>query len=273
MDELHMLDDESRGYIMELMATKLMSLEHDIQLIGMSATLSVSPPFFRFLGSSKRSNYLVLEYLISFRCIQDQFLMRNFKNAKILATWLNDARFYQTGYRPIPIKEYLVYENNVYNAASSTSFYNTATQLNSQVATKTQKNVEPVRTIIGSKHKEYSNPVVNSVVALATETAKSGYGALVFCSSRLGCETNAELISRAMPRLEELDEEILEKRQDVVRDLRSLMTGMEHIIEKVLPYGVAFHRKFLHWVLIHLTLTLTRCRIDHGRTRNNCESL
>lgn len=46
MDELHMLDDENRGYIMELMATKLMSLEHDVQIIAMSATLSVSSSTF-----------------------------------------------------------------------------------------------------------------------------------------------------------------------------------------------------------------------------------
>ena len=34
MDELHMIDDESRGYILELMATKLLTLDHDIQIIG-----------------------------------------------------------------------------------------------------------------------------------------------------------------------------------------------------------------------------------------------
>lgn len=200
MDELHMLDDESRGYIMELMATKLMSLEHEIQIIGMSATLS---------------------------------------NARILATWLNNARFYQTGYRPIQVREYLVYENNVHHAASATAFYKTASKLSSQ--TKTQKDIEAARIIDVSEHKEYASPVVNAVVALATETARMGYGALVFCSSRVGCERNAELISRAMPRLDELDPEILEKRNDVIRDLRALMTGMEHIIEKVMPYGVAFH--------------------------------
>lgn len=41
IDELHMIDDESRGYILELMATKLLSLEQNVQLIGMSATLNV----------------------------------------------------------------------------------------------------------------------------------------------------------------------------------------------------------------------------------------
>jgi superfamily II helicase len=42
MDELHMLDDDHRGYLMEIMATKLLSLEQSIQVIGMSATISVS---------------------------------------------------------------------------------------------------------------------------------------------------------------------------------------------------------------------------------------
>jgi replicative superfamily II helicase len=41
LDELHMLNDEHRGYMMELMATKLLSLQHNVQIIGMSATLPV----------------------------------------------------------------------------------------------------------------------------------------------------------------------------------------------------------------------------------------
>lgn len=41
LDELHMLDDEHRGYLLELMVTKLLLLQQDTQIIGMSATLSV----------------------------------------------------------------------------------------------------------------------------------------------------------------------------------------------------------------------------------------
>ena len=41
LDELHMIDDDNRGYIMELMITKLLVLQQDIQFVGMSATLSV----------------------------------------------------------------------------------------------------------------------------------------------------------------------------------------------------------------------------------------
>ena len=42
LDELHMIDDDHRGYLMELMATKLLSIEQATQLVGMSATLLVS---------------------------------------------------------------------------------------------------------------------------------------------------------------------------------------------------------------------------------------
>ncbi len=41
LDELHMIEDDHRGYLMELIATKLLSLENGLQIIGMSATLSV----------------------------------------------------------------------------------------------------------------------------------------------------------------------------------------------------------------------------------------
>lgn len=42
LDELHMIDDHHRGYLMELLATKVLSLEQKVQIVGMSATLPVS---------------------------------------------------------------------------------------------------------------------------------------------------------------------------------------------------------------------------------------
>ncbi|KAI4168109.1 MAG: hypothetical protein LQ343_006642 [Gyalolechia ehrenbergii] len=41
LDELHMIDDDHRGYLMELLATKILSLEQSVQIVGMSATLPV----------------------------------------------------------------------------------------------------------------------------------------------------------------------------------------------------------------------------------------
>lgn len=41
LDEMHMINDDHRGYLMEIMSSKLLSLGHFVQIVGMSATLPV----------------------------------------------------------------------------------------------------------------------------------------------------------------------------------------------------------------------------------------
>ena len=86
--------------------------------------------------------------------------------------------------------------------------------------------------------------MVNAVVALACETVKAGYGALVFCGSRRISEVTASIISRAIPPA--VDEEVLDRRRDVLSSLRSLAVGIDEVLEKTIPLGVAFHRKVRH---------------------------
>ncbi|KAH6660154.1 P-loop containing nucleoside triphosphate hydrolase protein [Truncatella angustata] len=200
LDELHMIDDDHRGYLLELTATKLLSLEHNVQIVGMSATLP---------------------------------------NVEILAEWLGAHR-YQTMYRPVPIDEHLVFESNIHAASSTTSMLKAATQL-SHEARPTRSPSSPVRTIQPSQHKELQDPVLNSVVALANETVRSGYGVLIFCSTRLGCELDARLVSRVLPDSEDLDGAVAEKRADLLGDLRSLPSGLDPTLADTVPCGVAFH--------------------------------
>jgi replicative superfamily II helicase len=108
--------------------------------------------------------------------------------------------------------------------------------------------------------------VLNAVIALANETARLGYGVLVFCNSRAGCESVARWISRVMPELHEIDQAILEKRTDLILTLRALGTGLDPVLKETIPFGVAFHRKFsllrIFWrysVLSLQALTGLRC--------------
>ncbi|KAF9879847.1 DEAD/DEAH box helicase [Colletotrichum karsti] len=190
LDELHMIDDDHRGYLMELMGTKLLSLPHPVQIIGMSATMS---------------------------------------NIKLLADWLG-AQSYETRYRPVPIEEHLVYEGNVYPAATTSELLKTAGDLKS--GTQHTQSSKAIRRVELSSHKEFKDPVLNAVVSLASETARAGYGALVFASSRPGCESDARWIARVMPTLEELDNSMVEKRIELMADLRSLGTGMDPVLEE-----------------------------------------
>ncbi|KAI1610563.1 DNA polymerase theta subunit [Exophiala viscosa] len=192
LDELHMINDEHRGYLMELLATKLMSLDCGIQIVGMSATLP---------------------------------------NPQLLATWLK-SKFYIAKYRPIPIEEHLVYENEIYPTASAKEFFRTASQLTAEDSISTPR-PQACRTITKSDHKDLGNPMINAVVALSVETAVSGHGALVFCSSRMGVERTAVLISDAMP-LDCCDHDAHAKRQDLIASLRALPGGFEASFSKTI---------------------------------------
>ncbi|KAK1473817.1 DEAD/DEAH box helicase [Colletotrichum abscissum] len=189
LDELHMIDDDHRGYLMELMGTKLLTLPQPVQIIGMSATMS---------------------------------------NISLLATWLG-AHSYETRYRPVPIEEHLVYEGNIYPATTTSELLKTAKNLN----TATQKTgSRATRRIEPSGHKEFQDPVLNAVVSLASETANAGYGALVFASSRYGCEADARWIAKVMPALDELESGLVEKRTELMAELRSLGTGIDPVLEE-----------------------------------------
>lgn len=191
VDELHMIDDAHRGYLLEPLISKVRSLEQDVQLIGMSATLS---------------------------------------NVEHLAKWL-DAAWYESDYRAVPVAEYLVHENKIYNM--SASVYSKTLRTNSKA----------IRAIEPSREKELSRAKHNAVVSLAMETVLAGYGVLVFCSSRLGCQITAELIARASPNA---DPKMAVRRREILDMLKSLMNlDLDPTLERIIPMGVGFHRTIL----------------------------
>uniref|UniRef100_A0A182RNF2 DNA polymerase theta n=1 Tax=Anopheles funestus TaxID=62324 RepID=A0A182RNF2_ANOFN len=81
VDEVHLISDPSRGYILELLLTKIRFVatrcEHRIQIVGMSATLP---------------------------------------NIDLLARWL-EADLYRTDFRPIALVEMVKVGNKIFNAA------------------------------------------------------------------------------------------------------------------------------------------------------------
>jgi DNA polymerase theta len=157
-----------------------------------------------------------------------------------LADWIN-ARYFVSTYRPVPVDEYLIYDNAIYPAATSRQLFQTISKLTTTGGPFLSEAVPPQRTIKPSAFRELSNPMSNAMVAMAIDTVTAGYGALVFCGSRVACQVHATLISEAMPDPGTLGAEDLGKRLDLLAELRSLPSGLDPALEKTLIKGVGFH--------------------------------
>jgi hypothetical protein len=87
-----------------------------------------------------------------------------------LAKWL-DAKFFISQYCPVPIAEYVVFDNVVYPVAALSRAVKTTSKLGAQTQTQgsTLPAPGPHRKILPSPCKEFNNPLINAVVSLANE--------------------------------------------------------------------------------------------------------
>ncbi|KAH0606954.1 uncharacterized protein H6S33_002942 [Morchella sextelata] len=170
------------------------------------------------LSDSHRGH--ILELLATkILCLNDEHIQivgmsATLSNTSVVAKWLQ-AECYECTYRPIPLQEHLVYDNSIYNAE-----------------------MELTAHIPPSELKELKDPVTNAVVALAYACVKEGNGVLVFCESRKRCEDLAQLLMKFMPRP---NAETRGRRSEVINDLEATSAGLDFVLKKIVPSGVAFH--------------------------------
>src|SRR3982074_3186448 len=120
----------------------------------------------------------------------------------------------------------MVYNSSIYSLTKTEASLQRASQLSNITDSGVENLPKACRTISKSNHREFENPTTNAVIALAIETASEGYGALVFCGSRMGAEKMAILIANTMPsNMRTMD--TIGKRQDVLASLRALPAGYE----------------------------------------------
>nr|XP_055035829.1 DNA polymerase theta isoform X1 [Misgurnus anguillicaudatus] len=198
VDELHMVGDSGRGYLLELLLTKIQYIAKKnamrcsgqtttagVQIIGMSATLP---------------------------------------NLDLLARWLN-AELYSTNYRPVPLMEWVKIGTNVYDGSLNLV-----------------RQFTPALSIKGDD---------DHIVSLCFETVQDGHSALLFCPSKNWCEKLADSIGREFYNLHQkeiqsgsgvqsisLNQEGL---QDVFAQLKRTPAGLDHVLQRTVPWGVAFH--------------------------------
>ncbi|KAB5548918.1 hypothetical protein PHYPO_G00061210 [Pangasianodon hypophthalmus] len=198
VDELHMLGDSGRGYLLELLLTKIQyiakktaekcsdkSSSDGVQIVGMSATLP---------------------------------------NLDLLARWLN-AELYHTDYRPVPLMEWVKIGANIYDGSMNL--------------------VRPFTPALPVKGDD------DHIVSLCFETVQAGHAALLFCPSKNWCEKLADSIAREFYNLHHHEKQSesgvhsvslnLEGLQDVVAQLKRTPAGLDEILKRTVPWGIAFH--------------------------------
>lgn len=132
-----------------------------------------------------------------------------------------------------------MFDNAIYPVSVSTTLLE---QVSDEKPIETSS-LTPCRRICESTFKELTDCLSNAVVALATETATAGYGALIFCRSRQRCQVTALLVSRAMPANDTITEDVLDRRKEIIGELRNSPTGVDDDLAQTVMRGVAFHRE------------------------------
>ncbi|KAM6416701.1 DNA polymerase theta isoform 2-T2 [Pluvialis apricaria] len=201
VDELHMLGDSHRGYLLELLLTKVRYVTEKvakrqakmtssgfggIQIVGMSATLP---------------------------------------NLGLLASWL-DAELYCTDFRPVPLKEWVKIGSNIYDSSMNLV-----------------REFQPKLQLKGDE---------DHVVSLCYETVCDGHSVLLFCPSKNWCEKLADIIAREFYSLQQAERSAKKSAlapvavdregiDEVLDQLKRSISGLDSVLQRTLPWGVAFH--------------------------------
>ena len=206
VDELHMIGDRHRGYLLELLLTKVLYIERvgksfslKIQLVGMSATLP---------------------------------------NVGLLARWLQ-AQLYSTDFRPTPLQEMVKIGSTLYD----TQF-------------KVIREFDRSEAIPGDE---------DDVLLICRERILKGHSVLIFCPTKVWCENLASTLAEAQGRFIRSNPTEAKRFLDfpaligVCEQLRRTQVGLDRVLERTVPNGVAFH---------HAGLTFEEREIIEGAFRH-----
>ncbi|KAF7258152.1 hypothetical protein EG68_04138 [Paragonimus skrjabini miyazakii] len=191
VDELHLIGDSHRGYLLELLLTKFLLHSRRLQQhVTESTSSQVNEP----------ASCPVVDR-VSNR-IQIVGMSATLPNLDVLGKWLNAAVFV-TDYRPVPLTE-LVFTRD---SKSSTSHAYEVTRVESSAKHDlrsawdlTTERLHPVNSpLLDSQLKAEARLTAvdeDGVFGLCLDTLLSGHGVLVFCPTKQWCEQLADTMAK-----------------------------------------------------------------------------
>ncbi|XP_008563156.1 PREDICTED: DNA polymerase theta [Galeopterus variegatus] len=147
-------------------------------------------------------------------------------NLELVASWLN-AELYYTDFRPVPLLESIKIGNSIYDSSM-----------------KLMREFQPMLQVKGDE---------DHIVSLCYETILDNHSVLLFCPSKKWCEKLADIIAREFYNVYHQAEGLvkpfkflpvmLEQKGllEVMDQLKYLPSGLDSVLQKTVPWGVAFH--------------------------------
>ena len=191
VDELHMLGDGDRGYLLELLLNKFLYQE----ALGLRESLNDNaspayPSFSSIKGCTEAGTLEMSNLSFSFlhqtasvqpnRKVQLVGMSATLPNLETIAHWLS-AACYQTTFRPVPLYEYIKCENELLCLDSKTQELCIARKL-------------PPPSYQGDDE---------HITELVKEVSDAGHSCLVFCATKKSCEVEATRLARQLGNVEE----------------------------------------------------------------------
>ena len=216
------------------------------------------------IGVSERGNILEqllikIKYsnLIGKCNIQIVGMSATLPNLDEIARWLN-AQPFRTDYRPIPLTEMININEEIRNVQTNEIIKNL-----SDIDIKIREDASPPTN--NSKIEQRpakEQPPIHACLTLALETILSSNGVLVFCSSKLECEKQAEKLSSKLNdlyRYKDGPENVVNGRDKLKVIIDGLRLNIEEIkaqlskcsakldpsLEQTIKFGVAYHHSGL----------------------------
>ncbi|TGZ76073.1 hypothetical protein CRM22_000012 [Opisthorchis felineus] len=192
VDELHLIGDAHRGYLLELLLTKL--LVHSRRVRQESQVDSSLLP---------SQSSLATQSSRKFKGVQIVGMSATLPNLRLLGDWL-DAAVYTTTFRPVPLTEFVFSRdsrtsvNHAYLVAQSDSPQSHhALRSGSNVGSE---RLQPVSTPLLdsqlSAEAHLTSVDEDGVFSLCLDTLLTGHGVLVFCPTKQWCEQLADSMAK-----------------------------------------------------------------------------
>ncbi|KAL7053660.1 hypothetical protein AAHC03_026931 [Spirometra sp. Aus1] len=190
VDELHLISDPHRGYLLELLLTKILLHDRMKHRHAPESGPMKSP------SSQDINNEATITQIVG--------MSATLSNLPLLAEWLQ-AAIYTTEFRPTPLTE-LVFVRD--STKSLDQVYRIRTEESHSASNQRKEFLEPITV---SQSGLFSSPATaairsmdpenDGILSLCLDTLISGHAALVFCPTKQWCEQLADSMAREIFRL------------------------------------------------------------------------